>query len=190
MPCGCHLGWDEVDRCQWILRTLSFWMTENLKTWAWFHKAGDHKTELQPHRALKSPWAYVAAADPPVSWFQSQELKPSSKESLLCGFCVLSWDTCPSPNQPWWLGCRICWLIGLGLVPTMGTGSPLHQACKSWESVRATFISKENRDCWAWEMGEWMPGRQELQTRPSGGTSPDSLQLDHRVRAGPSVKQP
>ena len=140
MPCGCHLGWDEVDRCQWILRTLSFWMTENLKTWGWFHKAGDHKTELQPHRALKSPWAYVAAADPPVSWFQSQELKPSSKESLLCGFCVLSWDTCPSPNQPWWLGCRICWLIG----------------CEERENLECLLV--KNLLIFGWIIFRWPPG--------------------------------
>ena len=39
---------------------------------------------------LKSLWAYVAAADPPVSRFQSQELKPSIKESLFSTVPVCS----------------------------------------------------------------------------------------------------
>lgn len=69
----------------------------------WEHRGDYIKQEItRPSFSLpgplKSPRAWVAAAEPPVSWFQSQELKPNSRESVFSAFsvcpvglCVLPW---------------------------------------------------------------------------------------------------
>lgn len=77
-------------------------------------------------RALKSPWAYVAVADPPVSWFQPQELKPSSKESLFSAVsvCSVGLRVLPRFNHvDWSVNMLIDWV---GACLTMGTGSRVH----------------------------------------------------------------
>ena len=100
---------------------------EPVNTQRWLHKAGGHKTKLQPPRAPQIPTGSSGCGWPaselvPISGTQTQQ----QGECLLCIFCLPSWVTCPSLNQPWWLGCRICWLVGLGLLPTLGTRSRVH----------------------------------------------------------------
>ena len=70
---------------------------------------------------LKSLWAYMAAADPPVSRFQSQELKPSSKESLFSTVpvCSVRLHVLPQINPGDW---------GVEYADWLGWGS-----CPPWE---------------------------------------------------------